>query len=366
MKFLLNICRVMAMTGINTSRKLRQIRILCLVQLFTLLGVSEGLSAQTFKTGLDSTQYFMFHNNYWMNLHHFLYQKASGNQLSKLQQDGNEMLVIGEKAVEAALSSQQRSDLDSTIDFYKNNLIHKGLLRGLGKERYWLQQQIGYMAVTDSTVSSEFVNVLNNVSKTYRETYWPIHKKHNEEILEHQILNIRKLEESIIPRMESLSLTPWPSGKRVRVDLTAYANYAGGYTPTRPIFNIIISTIDPRVYSSDFLETIFHEGSHLLFRYGSPWRESIFKNFEAGDYKMKFPRHLWHISLFYLCGEVCTEEFEKIGIPNYEMTMFTRNIFRTYHYKELFEILEDYMQNGRALNATTIELLKLLESKSEI
>ncbi|MEM1260530.1 MAG: hypothetical protein AAGH81_18545 [Bacteroidota bacterium] len=355
----------MIITSMRFLEKSRGIRKICLVVASSFLGVINDLGAQTASIALDSTQYFSFHNNYWMNLHHFLYQKASGSQLSKLQQDGDKMFVIGEKAVEESLYGEQRSTLDSAISYYKNNLIQRGLLRGLGYERYWLQKQVGFEAIADTTVSQEFVDVMNHVSKTYKETYWPIHKKHNEEILEYQIANIRQLEKGIIPRMVGLSLTPWPSGEKVRVDLTTYANYAGAYTPTRPIFNVVVSTIDPRSNSPDFLETIFHEGSHLLFRYGGPWREHIFQTYDAGDYKMKFPRHLWHVSLFYLCGQVCKEEFAKIGITNYEMTMFTRNIFKTYHYPELFGILDNYMMHALTLDATATELLQVLELKSE-
>ncbi|MEO0571180.1 MAG: hypothetical protein AAF039_05695 [Bacteroidota bacterium] len=339
-------------------------KIRCFIVLLTCFGTAQVLFGQDATRTLGATRYFSFHNNYWMNLHHFLYQSASGNQLSKLQQDGNKMLVIGEKGIQESITEKQGLILDSAIQYYKNKVIQKDLLRGLGYERYWLQKQAESKAIADTTVSQEFVDVLNRVSKAYRETYWPIHKKHNEEIFKHQIAKIRKLEERIIPRMEALSLTPWPSGEKVRVDLTVYANYAGAYTPTRPIFNVIVSTIDPRSYGPDFLETIFHEGSHLLFRYEGPWRERIFQAFEAGEFKMKFPRHLWHVSLFYLCGQVCVEEFERIGMDGYKMTMLTRNIFRRYHNAELFTILDDYMQKDLTLDATVTELLQLLEQKS--
>ena len=325
---------------------------------------SPAIAQQESPSILDSTFHYVFHNNYWINLHHFLYQKASCGQRSKLQQDGNEMLSIGEKPVEESLTVQQRALLDSAIGYYKSHLIQKSLVRGLGYERYWLQKQVGTKAKKDSTVSQEFVDVLNTVSKTYRETYWPIHKKHNTEILELQISNIRKLEKRIISRMERLSLTPWPSMKKTRVDLTVYANYAGAYTPTRPIFNVIVSTVDPSSLGPAFLETIFHEGSHLLFRYEGPWRESIFKTFEAGRYQMKFPRHLWHVSLFYLCGQVCKEEFSQIDIKEYEMTLLTRNIFKTYQSTELFAALDEYIQNNHTLLATTKQLLEILESKA--
>ncbi len=350
---------------IRLAEKYGRLKALYFILTIAFWGVGYNLYGQTSQIALDSTQYFSFHNNYWINLHHFLYQKASGNQLAKLLQDGNEMLVIGEKAVEESLNRKQRSFLDSAIAYYKDSVIQKGLLRGLGNERYWLQRQNGPVAVVDSMVSQEFVDALNLVSKTYMETYWPVHKKHNQKVAQHQIDKVRKLETTILPRMERLSLTPWPDREKVRVDLTVYANYAGAYTPTKPIFNVLVSTIDPKSYGPDFLETIFHEGSHLLFRYESDWRESIFQNYESGNYKMKFPRHLWHVSLFYLCGQVCIEEFSKMGIKDYEMTMFTRTIFGSYQHPELFEILDEYIQGDRTLNGTTTALLQLLESKTE-
>ncbi|MEM9077157.1 MAG: hypothetical protein AAGC43_08960 [Bacteroidota bacterium] len=327
---------------------------------------TQGIAQYSDQSILDSSYYFTFHNNYWINLHHFLYQKAGGSQLSKLQRDGNEMLIIGEKEVEESLTSQQRTVLDGAISYYKDNLIQKGLLRDLGLERFWLQKQSGYIAIADSTVSKEFVDVLNKSSKIYQKTYWSIHKKHNKDVLDFQISNIQKLEKRIIPRMEKVALTPWPFEKKVRVDLTTYANYAGAYTPTRPIFNVLVSTIDPKSRTPDFLETIFHEGSHLLFRYGGTWRESIFKTFEAGNYTMSFPRHLWHVSLFYLCGQICIEEFTNVGIKGYRMTMFSRNIFTSYHSPDLFAMLDEYITNRATLNETTKKMLRILESKSQM
>ncbi|MEM6540894.1 MAG: hypothetical protein AAF634_07005, partial [Bacteroidota bacterium] len=358
-RILSNYLHRMILTEAGTVEKTRNSIAMYLVLLLTLAGACEMLIAQTAQSTLDTTRYFSFHNNYWINLHHFLYEKASGDQLAKLKQDGNEMLVIGETTVEKSLTPEQRSNLDGAIEYYKENIIQKGLLRGLGYERYWLQRQMGGKALADSTVSQEFVDVLNRVSNTYGETYWPIHKKHNEAILEFQIPNISKLEKRIIPRMEQLSLTPWPSGGKVRVDLTVYANYAGAYTPTRPIFNVIVSTIDPSSYGPEFLETIFHEGSHLLFRYGGTWRERIFENFEQEAYSINFPRHLWHASLFYLCGQVCKDEFSGVGITNYEMTMKTRNIFRKYHNDAFYAVLDNYLEHKCTFQETVSALLEV-------
>ena len=43
---------------------------------------------------LSKTKYFSFHNNKWMNLHHFFYEKASNRQLNHLADDNISFLKI--------------------------------------------------------------------------------------------------------------------------------------------------------------------------------------------------------------------------------------------------------------------------------
>ncbi|QSE96164.1 hypothetical protein [Fulvivirga lutea] len=326
--------------------------------LFLLLS-SFKISAQEIKTSYaDSTSYYSFHNDYWINLHHFLYQKARGSQLNKLQEDGLEFLDIGESRIYKSLNKKDQHKLDLAIKYYTEHLIEKDLLRDLGDIRVWLQNQKNTILIRDTLFSEEYTSILNSASEVYSKTYWPIHKEHNQRVLQKHLEVIRSMESPVIPKMEKISLNKWPMNEKVRVDLTVYANYAGAYTPSRPKMNIFISTIDPRSLSLGFVETIFHEGSHLLFNYGGPWRGGITEVFESEKPQIDYPIHLWHASLFYLCGKICQEEFIKRGFDNYTITMIERNIFNQYHFDDFFFTLNAYYDDKITFSETIADLLK--------
>lgn len=312
-------------------------------------------------SSIDSTSYYSFHIDYWVNLHHFLYQKAKGSQISKLQEDGLEFQDIGESDIYTSLSKSQKQKLDNAIEFYVQNLIQKDLLRDLGEIRIWLQNHKKSRTIKDTLISQEYTDILNDASEVYKNTFWPIHKAHNLKVLQKHIDLIKDIESPVIPKMEKLSLNKWPANSKVRVDLTVYGNYAGAYTPSRPKMNIFISTIDPRALTPSFVETIFHEGSHLLFNYGGPWRGGITEIFEQKNLEIDYPIHLWHASLFYLCGKICKEEFSKKGFDDYVISMHDRNIFSEYRKNEYLLTLDRYYNDEITFAEAITEMLSYLK-----
>lgn len=308
---------------------------------------------------LQNTKYFEFYNEYWINLHHFLYQKAKGSQLSKLEEDRMDFLDIGEDAV--ILNTEEDKVIKKAVFYYKKNLVSKRLRSELGDIRVWLQQQASKKIITDTTFSSAFTNILNEASDVYRLKYWAIHKEVNVNTLDNHIETIRSIESVIISKMEKMARYKWPKGTKVRVDLTVYANYAGAYTATRPKMNIVLSTIDPLNNTSDFIETIFHEGSHILYNYqDSPFREEIF--YQAKEMGMNFPRNLWHASLSYLCGRATQDALKNLSI-DHKLDMDVRNIFIAYNTKEFRNILEKYYQGKIDMTNTVSQLLSDLKNK---
>ncbi len=326
-----------------------------------ILTVSCAYGQKENKDLVAVTDYFEFHSNYWMNLHHFLYQKASGEQLRNLQQDGNQFLEIGEEEIYDTLNSEQVQALDDAIAYYKENIASKSLLFELNNERIWLQNQYENISIIDTTFTKKYTQILNQVSPIYKQSFWPIHKAHNRYIVEHHLSIIKTLENSVIPKMEQLSLKKWPSRTKVRVDITTYSNYAGAYTVKRPKFNIFISSIDPNSKKLAFIETVFHEGSHLLFNLDGTFRSRISELFNKKKLNIKYPRSLWHVSLFYLCGRTLQDEFKKMNYPVYEMILDDRNIFSKYNTKSLRNTLEAYYQNEVDYNTTINRLLDNLK-----
>ncbi len=189
--------------------------------------------------------------------------------------------------------------------------------------------------------------------------YWPIHQKLNKEVLDEHISTIAALEERVIGKMEELAQYEWPNTSKVRVELTAYANYAGAYTTTKPTLKIIISTIDPYNSTTTFVETVFHEGSHLLFNFqDSPFRGEIYHQAEALG--MEFPRNLWHASMFYLCGRATQDALETNSVQH-KMLMDVYHIFSDYDTPVFRSILEEYYQNKTDLRSTVAALLVNLQ-----
>ncbi|MEQ8364463.1 MAG: hypothetical protein RH948_16425 [Cyclobacteriaceae bacterium] len=318
--------------------------------LFFLCGVIHCNGQPTLPVA--STQYFEFYSNYWINLHHFLYQQAKGSQLEKLQEDGSALIDIGEVKIIRGLVEKDRSILNAAVTYYRDHLIEKTLFQ-LGDIRVWLQGLHSDGVITDTTVSAQYTHVLNEVAPFYSKYIWPLHSAQNQKVVEDQINWIRDLEEGVIKDLVRLSGAEWPDTK-VRVDLTAYANFAGAYTVSRPAMNITISTLDPTVETSLFVETIFHEGTHLLFSMDSPFRSSIF--FLSKELGINFPRNLWHVSQFYLSGRVVQDHLKSQG-QEHELLMDVKNIFSSANTPELRSALESYYLGNKDIEATVRSLL---------
>ena len=329
---------------------------LCLAVVF-VCGLS--LKSQPLTQAVDSSQYFEFHINYWTNFHHFFYQQAKGSQLRKLEEDGMAFPDIGEDSLYRQLNADQLKNLKEAVLYYQYFMANKDLRRDLREERGFFQRQKDYLLVNDSIFTNDFYRVLNEASEVYRYTFWPLHKAHCEKVLSEHVSTIREMEQISIERMEKLAGYPWPAKTKVRVDITAYANYAGAYTPTRPNMTIIISTLDPLSSGTSFIETIFHEGTHLLFPFKkSPFRDAVYTISE--EIGLKYPQGFWHACQFYLCGRVVQDQLKKRGI-SHTMDMDLRNIYRMYNTKEFRSTLEQYYIGQADMETTVRALLTALK-----
>ncbi len=330
-----------------------------MIRIFCLLLISLQALSQ-----FEETVYFRFHSNYWINLHHYLYQQASGNQLRKMQEDGETFLDIGEKGAIEKLSKEEREILDEGIQFYKDSINQYSLFK-LSKLRTQLQGlekgearlRSGIDLVPDSVFSPSYAAVLNQTSDSYIKSLWPLHSAQNEKILGMHLAMIKELEPELIKQLEGLAGAEWPDQK-VRTDLTAYANWAGAYTPTQPQMNIFISTLDPGAPTSIFIETVFHEGTHLLFTRESEFRSLIY--FKSKELETEFPRDLWHASQFYLCGRAVQDALKARGI-DHELFMDVKNVFSSFNTQEFRAVLEEYYQGRKEREETVVALLEQLK-----
>jgi len=326
--------------------------------LLAMLGIHFfSCKEQTPKRPSDhTTDYFEFHNSFWINLHHFLYQKADGGQLGKLREDGFEFPDIGEENTLNQLSFQEREILDDAILYYRDSLVTKDLRRDLNGLSIWFQGHEGVARIKDTTYGQKFTETINRFAPVYQKRLWKMHGSHNLHVLAKNFETIDAIEEEVLLKMEKLSMNKWPDSIKVRVDITAYGNWAGAYTTSRPHMNIILSTMDPLMGTTYFQETVLHEGSHLLYLFGkSPIRDMFYNQSE--DMGIEFPRNLWHASMFYLCGRATQDALIKRNVQH-PMNMEVKHIFSGYNSMVFKAINESYYRGE--INADTM-VERLLE-----
>ena len=87
-----------------------------LIILFLGLSFSVGFAQQSYSL-IGQTQYFEFHSNFWVNLHHFIYQQAKGDQAQHLAQDGYELIDIGDSSRIEMLSKEEQALLQKAISY---------------------------------------------------------------------------------------------------------------------------------------------------------------------------------------------------------------------------------------------------------
>ncbi len=301
---------------------------------------------------LYKTQYYSFHNNMWMNLHHFFYEQACNRQQNKLKEDGLTFKNIGDSLRIVNLSTNDKQIFDKGVDFYKKYLIDKDLLFS-GSTLKWLQAQPRNQSITDTTLSKGFTETLNELRPFYETHFWEHHQKENNQLLMNYIDLIEKTENKVIGKMEELSGSEWKG--IVRVDVTTYGNWAGAYSPADD--NIVISSIDPLMHTTLFIEFTFHESSHLIFNRKSPFRMGIF--LKSKELMIKPPRSLWHAAMFYLSGLATKDALNDYG-KSHELIMKKKKVFDSFYQNEEFKsILNEYYKQNIELEEMATKLLSL-------
>lgn len=268
-------------------------------------------------------------------MHHFLYELASEQQLKHLKGDGSNYMDIGDSLAFEKLPAKDSAVMGQAIQYYRDSLIDKPLLFS-GKRLRWLQTQPTAQAITDTGLSYPFSDILNRVKPIYQSQFWPRHQQHNLQLFQEYMELIEQTENAVVEKMERFSGKQWLG--TVRVDLSTYGNWASAYSPNDD--NIVVSSIDPALHSTLYVEFIFHESSHLLFSRNSPFRITLFKT--AREMEITYPRNLWHAAMFYLSGLSTRDALQGQGIQH-QLIMPQKSVFLNYYQNEAFrEILDRY------------------------
>lgn len=217
-----------------------------------------------------------FHNGFWINLHHVLYQQA----------------------LEDGPSLGTDADWEAAVAYYRTTFAARDLLFDEGMRALdVVLGEAGSRPDLDGVALDEALRgVLASAAPAYRERSWDAHRAANDAWLARVEPRLDAYFADAAGRLAALLHGRWPETP-IRVDLLHYANWAGGYTSYGPD-HIRIGVGDDEGPERAF-ELLLHESGHLVV---DALSERIVATCAARG--LAPPRGLWHTVLFFTAGEV--------------------------------------------------------------
>ena len=198
---------------------------------------------------------FAFHNDPWINLHHFLFEWAR-NYPEKRPEDRGRATEVRETSELPALPEGERRIWQAALDHYREDFTKSELTF----DRKLIDFRSGLASLACSG-GEPGLAVLDDAMRVYRRRWWPGHRAMNEEWIAAMTANLRVSESELAARLAAAYGGEWPA-QPVRVDVAAYSNWAGAYSANNPN-HIVVSSLAYK--GIDALELIFHEVSHSTF-----------------------------------------------------------------------------------------------------
>lgn len=339
----------------------RQVRILflCLLLALSLLLPARLPAHAQSNFSEASLPVFELHSGFWINLHHALYYEARERK-AFLSRDANtgksgasapKSLMAGKGLTEA-----EQKAWDDAVAYYMLNYADKDLL--FTTELIQLKDQLGDFEdcdelsgrkrkFCDAGLPPNLTQVLEAAAPVYRTRLWPEHDKANRRWILQVAPLVREQGVGLSERLADIYQTRWPHEK-IRVDVVAYANWAGAYTTVDPL-RVTISSLDSRNQGPQALEVLFHEGSHGI---AGQVQAAIIRECRQRD--KPIPRDLWHALVFYTTGEVIrtvltsssashADKGDSVASASYDTYAFREGLYQR-GWKNYLELLQRFWQ----------------------
>lgn len=206
---------------------------------------------------------FAFHSGVWVNLHHFLYTSARA-RLGRDAGRASVTSVVGDTSGLGARPEEERRTWESAVAYYASHLAERDLLfdSGMVVITNRLASLENAPNVRDAGLDTGLALVLERAAPIYRAVWWSRHDAANRAWITSMQPLLHQHGDTLAARLGRALGAQWPS-RPIRVDVSAYANWAGAYTSTDPSHVTVSSTDDG--YGGTFgLEMLFHEASHAL------------------------------------------------------------------------------------------------------
>ena len=270
---------------------------------FALLAPAPAAAQPQIDSQYGPLPVFELHSGFWINLHHTLYVQARQSRDGRGGPSGT--------TAQTRRTASERQAWDAAVAYYQANYADKDLL--FNTELIGLKNQLGDLEncdelsgtkqkTCDAGLPAKLTKILEAAAPVYRAHEWPDHDRANRNWIAGVAPLVREKGLGLAERLAEVYQAHWPKEK-IRVDVSANANWAGAYTTLDPLRPLISST-DPRNQGSAALEVLFHEASHGI---AEPVQQAIIR--ECRQREKAIPRDLWHALMFYTTGEVIKPVF---------------------------------------------------------
>ena len=256
------------------------------------------------------TRHFAFHSDPWQNLHHFLYQWAR-DELGIAS--GRQEVVVAERHGPQPTGEGAREWSDA-VAFYREHVASRDHF-----DLPMLELKAGLLGLGGDPTADPPDDIagiaarLGAAMPVYLATWWTGHDAANRAWIEHVGADVSTYESRWVATVSRLFGGEWVEG-RLRIDVAAYANWAGGYTSNEPPHTVIWSRDDTNGRGLYGLELVFHESGHVT-PLGAPLRRTVADVFRSAG--VDEPGNLRHLLLFATAGEVVREIAAARGRPEH-------------------------------------------------
>ena len=207
---------------------------------------------------------FQFESKLFPNLHHFLYTLARArNNAPDRDRAAVRHAPLDVEGFDA-LSAERKTAWDEAVELYRSEAASMNISFGpLVDVNYAVADLKPGAPVTGaSEIPSRLREALSKAAPVYRDVWWPRHDAANQAWIRHLRPRVEEFGPKIVAQLVRAFHHDWPTA-RLRVEVTAYANFAGAYTTDDPPL-ITMASLDEEQQGDDALEELFHECSHLM------------------------------------------------------------------------------------------------------
>ncbi|HEV7745376.1 MAG TPA: hypothetical protein VGO56_10310 [Pyrinomonadaceae bacterium] len=280
--------------------------LICAAFIALLLAANPALKATAFAKAQSqkskphrSSPIFIFHDDeFWINLHHFLY--VLGRAENKTGDSGR-AAVSGAQADQqqgmALLTVKEQAVWTETVSQYANGVSKKEIVFDdpLPAVTLALAQARDAKSLPDKRIDSATRLLLLRAAPVYRKAWWPKHRAANKAWRVEIEALVKQYGTAVLGFITKAYGLDW-AASGYGVHISAYANWAGAYSTTGNL--LVLASLPEANHGANGLETLFHEGMHQ-------WDDAIDADLleQGRSINKSSPEGLSHGLIFFTAGE---------------------------------------------------------------